>query len=315
MKRDVGKHKADSGKDCFVITVGERDSRNYVCRLGEGVIVWANEIHVSDLDLSGQGAVPGDMAVINLCLTGRCEIGLPGGNYVYMMPGLLDISSYKPVDGYHYPGSLYEGIEIVMNTAVLTGNEPSWLSSFGLTCDYLNRILERGKVSAMAGVSETAMKLGTELYKALQRQDLQTEDYRFLTVQLLYLLKNGAAEPLKNMHYATKGQRRIATEVEQKITSDFRRRYTVEELAAGYGISPSALKKYFEIVFGMPISRYLRGKRMEEARRLLSETDLSVGEIAAACGYENQGKFGTAFKETVGTLPLEYRRQNYTQAG
>ena len=155
------------------------------------------------------------------------------------------------------------------------------------------------------------MKQAESLFNALKACDLSIEEYRFLTVQLLYTLMHGGAEEVKGMQYATKGQRRIANEVERRITDDLSRKYTVEELADQYGISPSALKKYFDMIYGMPISHYLKVKRMDRARQLLSETKLTVREIANACGYENQGKFGTAFKAYNGMLPLEYRRQNY----
>ncbi len=84
-----------------------------------------------------------------------------------------------------------------------------------------------------------------------------------------------------------------------------------------HGISPSALKKYFEAVYGQPISFYLRGKRMDFARQRLAQTKDSVGSIAAGCGYASQGKFGAVFRECTGMSPLEYRRRSYrkTEAG
>ena len=49
---------------------------------------------------------------------------------------------------------------------------------------------------------------------------------------------------------------------------------------------------------------------MDLAAKLLRTTKQSIAEIAAASGYENQGKFGTVFKKIYGVTPLEYRRQN-----
>ena len=94
----------------------------------------------------------------------------------------------------------------------------------------------------------------------------------------------------------------------EDLENEWRKHFTVEELAERYEISPSALKKYFELVFGMPISYYLREKRMEKAKNLLVESRMNIGEISTICGYENQGKFGAAFKTYSGVSPLEYRR-------
>lgn len=98
------------------------------------------------------------------------------------------------------------------------------------------------------------------------------------------------------------------------ITKDLNRHYTITDIAAMYGISPSALKKYFEVVYGIPISFYLKEKRILLAKKRLSEIKDSVGTIAAACGYANQGKFGSVFKECTGMTPLEYRRLNYKES-
>ena len=54
----------------------------------------------------------------------------------------------------------------------------------------------------------------------------------------------------------------------------------------------------------------MREKRMEYAKRLLENTDESIGDIASICGYEHQGKFGRVFKDYTDVPPLEYRRLN-----
>ena len=48
---------------------------------------------------------------------------------------------------------------------------------------------------------------------------------------------------------------------------------------------------------------------MEKAAKLLTETDLSIAQIAQAVGYDSQGKFTTAFKSFFETLPKDYRKQ------
>ena len=48
---------------------------------------------------------------------------------------------------------------------------------------------------------------------------------------------------------------------------------------------------------------------MEQARKLLRETNDSIAVIAQKVGYETQGKFTKAFKEAAQVLPTEYRKQ------
>ena len=307
----TGDLKIINNAACMPIEIEGTKSRNYICRLWEGVYLWGNEIYEHFISEKLCSMWELNIAAINLCISGRCETALENDTFVYMSPGLLNINTNAPKNGYYYPGNLYEGLEIAFDLDVLADTEPECLRDLGLTKDMLLDIINNGCGSFMAQINDNTIRQAEGLYNALRKGELSLSDYRFMTVQLLYTLIHGGAQEIKGMQYATKGQRHIANEVEHKITAELSRKYTVEELAADHGISPSALKKYFEMVYGMPISHYLKAKRMDKARQLLATTKRSVREIANECGYENQGKFGTAFKLSVGILPLEYRRQNF----
>jgi len=48
---------------------------------------------------------------------------------------------------------------------------------------------------------------------------------------------------------------------------------------------------------------------MIEAKRLLSETDMSISDIATACGYLELISFSRAFKRACGVSPGSYRKK------
>mgnify|MGYP002235770805 FL=1 len=52
----------------------------------------------------------------------------------------------------------------------------------------------------------------------------------------------------------------------------------------------------------------MRSYRIRRAMELLQQTDDSIAAIAAAVGYETQGKFTKAFKEATQLLPRDYRK-------
>lgn len=86
------------------------------------------------------------------------------------------------------------------------------------------------------------------------------------------------------------------------------RSWTVEELADCAAISRAALgKRFVELVGEAPI-QYLAGWRMHLARRLLRDSDLSLGEIAARVGYESEAAFNRAFSRLVGAPPGTWRQ-------
>lgn len=163
--------------------------------------------------------------------------------------------------------------------------------------------------SLIVNLSPEWDELARELMKRLKKVDGKLEDFRFLTIHLLYMLNSKKTFIRKRNIYVTKGQRMIAEKAKERLCQDFRQHLTVEELAGEYGISPSSLKRYFRLVYGSPVSEYIKNVKMEHACRLLRETKMSIGDIAAETGYLNQGKFGSAFKRYTGEAPLEYRRK------
>lgn len=85
-------------------------------------------------------------------------------------------------------------------------------------------------------------------------------------------------------------------------------RITIEELAKMFLTNTTSLKSTFKDTYGVTISSYMKEKRMEKAAALLKDTKLSIAEIAASVGYDNQSRFTTAFKDYFNILPSEYRK-------
>ena len=84
----------------------------------------------------------------------------------------------------------------------------------------------------------------------------------------------------------------------------------VEEVAKYAGMSVSALESKFKKLTNDSIYNYLIRLRMEKAKKLLTETNYAVTEIAQRCGYENLFYFCNSFKKYVGMTPTKYRQTN-----
>lgn len=70
------------------------------------------------------------------------------------------------------------------------------------------------------------------------------------------------------------------------------------------------LARIFKQKVGQSMSGYLVERRIEEAKRLLLETELSISEIAMAVGYDNFAYFSRLFKKKAGCTPKEYKKEN-----
>jgi transcriptional regulator GlxA family with amidase domain len=90
-------------------------------------------------------------------------------------------------------------------------------------------------------------------------------------------------------------QENIATPLDQK------------ELAEIFGRSPRHLERVFKSVLQETPKSYYLGLRLEEARNLLSETTLSILEVAIATGFNSRSSFSKSYRSRFGTSPSLYR--------
>ena len=74
------------------------------------------------------------------------------------------------------------------------------------------------------------------------------------------------------------------------------------------GISPQYLCRLFKRYMEMRPVEYIRKVRISRAKKLLSNTDLPVQEVAARCGFENATYFYRCWNKTEKESPAEYRR-------
>lgn len=303
--KDLLSSENEADNRCRTLCVG-RESYVDAVRLWNGIILCANDIHLTKLACPVHARYTNDYLLLNICHTGRCEVELLQGNYVYMSPGILNVNTSPPKSTYYYPGGIYGGIEICFNMRMLRDKMPDALTSYGFHYSALERYA--AKENMLAALTGAGMQEAEALFNMIRGKKAPLQALRFAALSFAYHLTNGECTEIDGCALVSKGQRRIVTEAEQMLTGDLKKRYTMAEIASRFGISSSAFKKYFTAVYGRPVSRYMREKRMEKAAVLLGETDKSVGAIASACGYEHQGKFGMAFKAFTGISPLEYRR-------
>lgn len=102
----------------------------------------------------------------------------------------------------------------------------------------------------------------------------------------------------------------IVRKIHNTILQNMEQRITIEELSRQYLINPTTLKSAFKAVYGTSLAAHMKMHRMEQAAKLLRETDMSVAEVAAAVGYESQSKFAAAFKNQFAILPNAYRKHH-----
>ncbi len=92
--------------------------------------------------------------------------------------------------------------------------------------------------------------------------------------------------------------------IEKNITQPI----LVPKLALKVGLSESAFSRLFKKCTGRTVPQYVNELRIGCACRLLAETDLTVGEIAAASGYRSLANFQRQFHKYQKRSPLTYQK-------
>ncbi|NPD15971.1 helix-turn-helix transcriptional regulator [Xinfangfangia sp. D13-10-4-6] len=113
------------------------------------------------------------------------------------------------------------------------------------------------------------------------------------------------AEPETLHHDAP---RRLAARYATLLEREFRSGLGVADFAAKLNVTPTHLSRCCKQACGKPASVLLQDRRIFEAQRLLAETKIPVGHIAASLGFASPAYFTRAFHHLTGKSPTAFRR-------
>ncbi|HRE50332.1 MAG TPA: AraC family transcriptional regulator [Flavitalea sp.] len=98
------------------------------------------------------------------------------------------------------------------------------------------------------------------------------------------------------------------------IAKDIYHHYTNTEISRMIGTNEYKLKFLFRKHTGMGMFEFLMRLRLEKARRLLIETDMTMKEICSLAGYKRISSFITGFKKQFRETPGEIRRNRSSRS-
>ncbi|WP_178075791.1 AraC family transcriptional regulator [Paenibacillus oralis] len=177
----------------------------------------------------------------------------------------------------------------------------------------INRLFEDYPVVRLTAEEQNFMQpLFSRMLAEQSRRETGYEDYcRLLLSELLLNLVRLAENRPVDDGEAEAGKRpyREIAEVAKYITAHYEENLSLSGLAGRFHLSPYYLSHIFPRVTGMTLVAYINRVRIEQACRLLRETELPVTEIAYRVGYQSGTHFGRVFKKVKGISPQGYRRE------
>lgn len=109
-------------------------------------------------------------------------------------------------------------------------------------------------------------------------------------------------------HMATLQEDKLAVQLNAFILAHYTENLTAEKICRQLEVGKTQLYKLSNQMYGCGISTQIRRLRMERAKELLKPRyELTIAEVAAACGYEDYNYFISVFSREVGCTPKSYR--------
>ena len=306
----------------FTENIGQRDDTRYVLdsqnisgtmnvyEISPGVeMIYQKFDCISEInsDLSNPNAGNTEIVELSYCKAGRFEYECLNGRYLYL--GARDFNIELPGDEFRligFPLKYYEGISIYLYPEMMQHRLPSSMQAINFDfysfkkkfCNQNHFVLRNN--SRINEIFTAFYSIPEEIKRPYMKVKLQ---------ELLLLLhaSEGKQEP-SSEEYFVKSKVDKIKDIKELIVKNPKRRYTIDELAQKYKLSPTGLKNCFKGVYGVTMAEYMKQYRMQLTANLLKNTKRPVSDIAAEAGYENQSKFAAAFKEVMGVSPLEYRK-------
>jgi transcriptional regulator GlxA family with amidase domain len=161
-----------------------------------------------------------------------------------------------------------------------------------------------GKVSTSAGVT-AGMDLALELVEEDGGRDLALAVARWL---VMFLRRPGGQSQFSVQLRAQVAERRGLRDLQVWIAEHLGEDLSVSALAHRARMSPRNFARAFRREIGATPAAYVEAQRVEAARRLLETADLSVAEVATACGFGRVETMHRAFRRGVRVSPGQYRR-------
>ena len=105
-------------------------------------------------------------------------------------------------------------------------------------------------------------------------------------------------------------QERNVRMIKNYIDDNYFNKITVSDISKRFHLSEKYIRNLFVKYLGVSTKKYIQNKRMERARTLLLETDISVSTVALSAGYDDALLFSKMFSKHFSLSPQKYRQQN-----
>jgi AraC-like DNA-binding protein len=173
----------------------------------------------------------------------------------------------------------------------------------------INTLLERAKKGILFGI-ESKKRIGPKIKRL---PDVKGFERILLLLEILENLARAEDYTLLNVDgYVVETEPQDSSKMEviyRHINDHFQRSISLEEISDKAHMTVPAFCRYFKKTTGKTFTKLVNEYRVVHATKLLSESDMSISDIAFECGFNNFSHFNKSFKEVTGKSASKYRSE------
>lgn len=185
------------------------------------------------------------------------------------------------------------------------------LYSFGTLTGYLmmGQTMNKGEESAKNTFKKALPYIKEEDYDLLEEAVSKVPVSDRQTIDSLVTIMEICAQYITLTNRMQLTKKELVSEVHNYIEEHYSQHLTIDNLCAQFFCSRSSLTRKFKETYGISIHTHISNIRLQNSCHLLESSDLSIGEIAFRCGYNDQNYFTRAFYKAKKMTPRDYRKK------
>ncbi len=256
-----------------------------------------------------------DILELGYCYNGDVGISsLPDNKKYKIKAG--DIFIYKTLNNVNYFKFEYSQcrtISVHMNfNAIKNAVNPIWEDKLIIEWQEKIKDIFEKDILIMEKASFNMKKIAEQIDSISISNMMGYINLKLKTIEFLATLleEKSNTKFLKN---SKEQEKEIIIKAKDIISKNLQNTPSVKEIASDSNISLYKLQELFKNMLGDTVYEYIKKARIEKAKELLKNTDMSILEIANEIGYENPSKFSNLFKGYNNITPLKYRKLNMSK--
>lgn len=185
--------------------------------------------------------------------------------------------------------------------------DPDFTDSRFIRQQYLNRLIGDSSLDAVLLTPEDGRELLETLFALIERNLTKQED-KLLTMELFYRLLRQLWGTIPAPLPCGSSRIPALQSMLTYIQNHYQEPITLADIAASGAMCRSKCCKLFRNVLHQSPLEFTQSFRIQKSIRLLLDTDDSITEIAANCGFSKASYYIECFHRSLGQAPGKYRK-------